>query len=81
MNVNTGVRKAFSWTFLVGHVTEAIIEADFLHHFGLVVDVQSKPLIDQITSLQVRCAEKQANVVGLRAILDTPSTYQHALRK
>ena len=37
-----GVRRNFQWLFLVGNVTDALIGADLLNHFGLQVDVRKK---------------------------------------
>lgn len=51
---NLGLRRRFSWNFLLADVTLAIIGADFLAHFGLLVDLSNKRLIDGGTKLHVQ---------------------------
>lgn len=46
-----GLRKPFSWTFVIADVTSPIIGADFLLHFNLLVDLKHKRLINPETSL------------------------------
>ena len=51
--LNLGLRCTFSWVFLIADVQHAILGADFLHHFQLLVDVPNHRLVDSITQLQV----------------------------
>ena len=51
--LNIGLRRAFRWVFIVANVTRAIIGADFLHHFGLNVDIRHRTLADSTTLLHV----------------------------
>lgn len=51
VTTDLGLRRRFSWNFLQADVTSAIIGADFLAHFGLLVDLGSKRLIDGGTRL------------------------------
>ncbi|XP_064470037.1 uncharacterized protein LOC135387096 [Ornithodoros turicata] len=53
LTLNIGLRRDFRWLFLVADVTQAILGADFLNHFKLLVDVNGKRLIDRTTSLSV----------------------------
>ena len=48
-----GLRRSFRWVFVIASVRHAILGADFLHHFGLSVDVRTSSLIDTLTQLQV----------------------------
>ncbi|XP_035206879.1 uncharacterized protein LOC118181797 [Stegodyphus dumicola] len=49
--VDLGLRKPFSWTFVIADVTSPIIGADFLKHFNLLVDLKRQCLINPETSL------------------------------
>ncbi|XP_025270696.1 uncharacterized protein LOC112639798 [Camponotus floridanus] len=53
VNVDLGLRKKLDWTFIVADVKQAIIGADFLAHFGLLVDLKHKLLRDGNTSCKV----------------------------
>lgn len=56
MTLNLGLRRDFTWRFVIADVSRPIIGADFLAHFGLLVDVRDQRLIDQTTSLTTRGA-------------------------
>lgn len=47
LNLNFGLRRDFTWRFVVAVVEKPIIGADFLAHFGLLVDLQKQRLLDQ----------------------------------
>ena len=82
LNLNLGLRRDFQWTFLVANVTDAILGADFIHHYGLLVDVKNQKLIDSLTSLEVSCRVKTAHQPGIRAIFDgIPDPYRTLLRR
>ncbi|XP_057330856.1 uncharacterized protein LOC130671153 [Microplitis mediator] len=49
--VNLGLRRDFTWNFIVADVTKPILGADFLSHFDLLVDLKRKCLRDGITGL------------------------------
>lgn len=49
--LNIGLRRDFTWRFVVADVTRAIIGVDFLSHFNLVVDCRKQRLIDSNTML------------------------------
>ena len=42
--------RAFEWTFYVGNVSKAILGADFLKHFNLIIDLKGQKLIDPLTN-------------------------------
>ncbi|XP_063901117.1 uncharacterized protein LOC135120703 [Zophobas morio] len=66
LKLNIGRRRNFQWLlFLVGNVTDAIIGADLLNHFGLQMDVRNKKLIDPLTTLQVNCSLKNSETSGI----------------
>ncbi|GFS49348.1 retrovirus-related Pol polyprotein from transposon 297 [Trichonephila clavipes] len=51
LKFDLGLRRQFTWSFIIANVSKAIIEADFLKKFGLLVDLKRKCLIDPLTSL------------------------------
>lgn len=51
ITTDLGLRRRFSWNFLLADVTTAIIGADFLANFGVVVDLGNHRLIDGSTKL------------------------------
>ena len=53
LTLDLGLRRTFRWVFVVADVKHAILGADFLHHFGLTVDIQKAQLTDKLTQLQV----------------------------
>jgi hypothetical protein len=61
---NFGLRREFVWPFIVADVDKPIIGADFIYHFGLLVDLRKKCLVDGNTKL---CAN------GLIIECETPS--------
>lgn len=54
MQVDLYLRRVFEWTFYVADVSQAIIGADFLRHFDLLVDIKGKKLVDPLTSVTAK---------------------------
>ena len=54
-NLNLGFRRSFQWVFLIADVQHAILGANILHHFKLLVNVTNHRLVDSITQLRVNC--------------------------
>lgn len=57
LRLNFGLRRSFTWTFIVADVKTSIIGADFLRHYKLLVDLHKKKLVDTITELSVNAVE------------------------
>lgn len=51
VNLDLGLKRNFSWNFILASVDHAIIGADLLQHFGLLVDLKNKCIIDPLTTL------------------------------
>lgn len=64
LQLNLGLRRSFSHSFILASVNRPIIGADFLIKYGLLVDLANKRLVDMQTSLQVNATI---------ATVDTPS--------
>lgn len=52
--LNLGLRRPFSWCFVVANVNSPIIGTDFLRHHDLLVDLKRNRLIDSRTQLSSR---------------------------
>ena len=53
LNLNLGLRRTFRWVFVIANVDIPIIEADFLHHYSLLVDMTNSRLVNSFTQLRV----------------------------
>ncbi|KAG5327808.1 MOS1T transposase, partial [Pseudoatta argentina] len=78
--VNLGLQKTFKWKFCIADVLHPILGADFLSHFGLLIDVKNKRLINNITGLS---HYGRISVVNYFTICTTSpnSIYQRLLTK
>jgi hypothetical protein len=56
LHLDFGLRREFSWRFVVADVTGPIIGSDFLSFYDLLVEVRHQRLIDNITKLTVNGA-------------------------
>ena len=54
LTLNLGLCHTFQWVFVITDVQRPIIGADFLHHFGLLVDMKQHQIMDGTTHLQVQ---------------------------
>lgn len=61
ITLSLGLRRKFQWPFVIADVTRAIIGADFLEYFGLLVDLRKRRLIDNKTKLSTLAAVVQTN--------------------
>ena len=67
--VDVGLKRDYTWTFIVADVQQPIIGADFLIHYSLVVDLRSRCLRDMRTSLAIPViyvSHANGNDAGLR---------------
>jgi len=73
-------KRRYAWTFLVAKVSQAILGADFLRHYHLMVDVANRRLVDIQTfhSVPIR---GEATVAAVNRIAAPPPTdrFQHVL--
>ena len=46
LTLDLGLRRTFRWIFLIADVHKPLLGADFLHHFGLLVDLTNEKLVD-----------------------------------
>lgn len=80
LKLNIGVRRDFTWTFLICDVSLHIIGADFLSNFGLLIDLKGKWLIDARTRLSSNCLEiKIAEPTEIKTF-ETENNVAHILK-
>lgn len=53
--VDLGLRRDFTWNFVIADVKQAMLGADFLEEFNLLIDVRNKILRDGDTEFQKKC--------------------------
>ncbi|BHF84402.1 hypothetical protein SprV_0902755300 [Sparganum proliferum] len=54
LTLNIGLRRSFSWIFVIADVPHAILGSDFLTEFDLLVDCRRSCLLDRTTGLSDR---------------------------
>ncbi|GJQ65325.1 hypothetical protein Trydic_g7441 [Trypoxylus dichotomus] len=62
LNLDLSLRRAFHWPFVIADVSTPILGANFLSHFGLLVDIRDACLRDTITQLQVNDTASSSRV-------------------
>lgn len=77
--VDIGLRRPFTWTFMIADVAQAIIGADFLQHHKLLVDLANKKLIDRITKLRAPASIVNSTAPTLSTI-DCGTKYHELLK-
>ena len=68
LTLNLGLRRDFSWKFVIADVPHAIIGADFLDYYNLLVDVRHRRLIDQTTLLTALGNLAKGNIAAVAGI-------------
>ena len=68
VQVDLNLRRPFEWTFYVGAVSQAILGADFLKHFNLMVDVRGGKLLDPLTDISTTGRPASGDSTRLSAI-------------
>lgn len=69
LTVDFNLRRVFKWEFIKAAVTKAIIGADFLHNFNLMVDIRNKKLVDKVTTLATVGIESQITVCSIKTYM------------
>lgn len=77
MQLNLGLRRDFNWRFVIANVDKPIIGADFMAHYGLLVDCKNKRLVDTLTTLTANGTLTNCTHASIKAI--TGDTKYHSL--
>ena len=80
LTLNLGLRRDFIWRFVVAKVSKPIIGADFLVHFGLLVDIRNKSLIDSMTALRSKGSTVRHAVATVKRVA-SESMFHELLQK
>ncbi len=67
-SLDLGLRRDFTWRFIVANVELPIIGVDFLSHFNLLVDCKNNRLLDGITSLSSPGHRAKSTVSSVKTI-------------
>ncbi|GFS97528.1 retrovirus-related Pol polyprotein from transposon 297 [Nephila pilipes] len=68
VTLDLGLRRVFKWPFIIAAVSQLIIGADFLRHYGLFVDIRHDRLVDSLTKLQMQGTVQQGNNSAIKAV-------------
>lgn len=52
LTLDLGLRRKLNFAFIIAGVSKPILGADFLQHFGLIVDIKNRKLLDPLTSCE-----------------------------
>ena len=80
MNLNFGLCRKLVWDFVVADVKFPILGADFLRHYGLLVDVRHNTLLDATTFLSVNGTASRVQSVSPIVVEPRKSKYLHILK-
>lgn len=78
--LNLGICRPITWQFTVADVPRAVIGADLLKKYGLVVDIQGKCLIDKQTKLTIPGFRRRVQYLAVKTIHAT-SDYHRILEE
>ena len=82
LTLNLGLRRTFRWVFIIADIQQPVVGADFLYHFGLLVDMRHSMLVDSTTNLRVHgiiCPDQDhSSDTGFRRLpKDESSPFSH----
>lgn len=68
LTLNIGLRRRFTWRFIIADVATPILGSDFLAHYHLLPDCANKKLRDDITGLSTPCSSANVNQASVKSI-------------
>lgn len=83
LSLNLGLRRNFTWKFVIADVSKPIIGVDFISFYNLLVDCRNHRLLDSVTSLSVDAPPSHAQAHELTSIkvLTGDSPYHELLKR
>lgn len=82
LNLDFGLPRSYSWRFIVADVTKAIIGADFLSFYNLIVDCRNQRLIDNNTAISVLASSAAtSNLILSVKVMTGDSNYHKILNE
>ena len=79
--VDDGLKKEYSWTFIVAAFKQPILGADFLIHYNLLVDLSGRCLRDMRTGLAISATLSSIKPLSLNRIDSTHNEYTELLNQ
>ena len=79
--VDVGLKREYSWTFIVADVKQPILGADFLIHYNLLVDLSGRCLRDMRTGLAIAATLSSIKPLSLNRIDSTRNEYTGLLNQ
>lgn len=79
LSLNLGLRRNFTWNFIIADVSKPIIGVDFLSYYNLMVDCKNQRLLDGTTTLSVAaiCTDTSDYISSIKTV--TGDTIFHSL--
>lgn len=68
VSLNLGLRRNFTWNFIVADVSTPIIGSDFLAHYHLLPDCTLKRLVDGTTGLHANGLDRNVKQASVKSI-------------
>jgi hypothetical protein len=68
LSLNLGLRREFTWRFVIADVTTPLIGADYLTHYGLLVDCRNKRLLDTVTTLKAPAQTASPRIASIQVL-------------
>lgn len=66
LNLNIGLRRDFTFPFILADINTPIIGANFLEHFNIIVDMKNKQLQDSLTNLKTNGCSGYSDIFSLK---------------
>jgi hypothetical protein len=73
LTLTLGLHKNLEWDFTIADVDSAIIGADFLHFYNLLVDIRGQRLIDQTTANAIKCEPSHSSFPTIKLLQIEPT--------
>ena len=77
--VDVGPKRDYAWTFIVADVKQPIIRADFLIHYSLLVDLESRCLRDMRAGLAIPATLSSIKPLSLNRVDTVQNDYTKLL--
>ena len=79
--VCVGLKREYSWIFIVADIKQPILGADFLIHYNLLVDLQGRSLRDMRTGLGIQATLSSIKPLSLNHIDSICNEYTELLNQ
>lgn len=76
LELDLNLRRAFRWLFTIADVQQPILGADFLANHKLLIDLNGRRLVDQVTNLSTRGNLSSSTEPTVKTIVDNCPYYE-----